>query len=81
MTNDDVHQELARFMNTLPQGLPVTEAGIEIQLLKKIFEPDEAELFCALKLTPESAAQIAERTGRSRESLEDLLGRMEAKGR
>ena len=80
MTNDDVYQELARFMNTLPQGFPATEAGIEIQLLKKVFEPDEAEIFCALKLTPESAAQIAERTVRSRESLEDLLGRMEAKG-
>ena len=80
MTSEDVYQELARFMDTLPQGFPATEAGIEIQLLKMVFEPEEAELFCALKLTPESAAQIAERTGRSRESLEGLLGRMGAKG-
>ncbi len=80
MISDDIYQELARFMDTLPQGFPATEAGIEIQLLKMVFEPDEADLFCALKLTPESAAQIAERTGRSKKSLEDLLGRMEAKG-
>jgi Fe-S-cluster-containing hydrogenase component 2 len=80
MTSDDVYRELARFMNTLPQGFPATEEGIEIQLLKKVFEPAEAELFCAVKLTPESAAQIAERTGRSGESVEELLGRMVAKG-
>jgi Fe-S-cluster-containing hydrogenase component 2 len=80
MTNEDIYQELARALNTLPQGFPATETRVEMQLLKKVFEPDEADLFCALKLTPESAAQIAERTGRSRESLEDLLGRMVAKG-
>jgi len=58
MTSDDIYQELARFMDTLPQGFPATEAGIEMQLLKMVFEPDEADLFCALKLTPESAARI-----------------------
>ena len=30
--------------------------GLEIRTLQKIFMPEEAELFCDLKLTPKPAA-------------------------
>jgi hypothetical protein len=44
------YQKLAKVLNTLPNGFPKTDSGIEIKLLKKIFRPEDAELFCDLKL-------------------------------
>jgi NAD-dependent dihydropyrimidine dehydrogenase PreA subunit len=77
---NDIYRQLAQVLDTLPNGFPSTEAGIEIQLLKKIFDPDEAELFCDLKLHLETAQQIAERTGRPLEGLEEKLTTMWKKG-
>ncbi|MFP4452884.1 MAG: ATP-binding protein [Desulfobacterales bacterium] len=74
------YQKLARVLDTLPNGFPATEDGIEIRLLEKIFEPEEAELFCELKLTFETAQQIAERTGRPIEELAAGLETMMEKG-
>ncbi|HOC59472.1 MAG: 4Fe-4S binding protein [Syntrophaceae bacterium] len=78
--NDDVYYRLAKVLDTLPNGFPATESGVEIRLLKWIFQPEEAELFCDLKLTFETVAQIAERTGRPQESLEKLLRQMAGHG-
>ena len=64
---DDAYHKLAKVLDTLPNGFPATKNGIEIKILKKIFTPEEADLFCDLRLTPETAEQIAERTGRNDE--------------
>jgi electron transport complex protein RnfB len=48
--------------------------------LKKIFRTEEANLFCVLKLTFETVEQIADRTGRPIEGLEDMLNTMWEKG-
>jgi len=77
---DDIYRRLAEVLDTLPNGFPSTESGVEIRLLKKIFEPREAELFCELKLNWETPAQIAERTGRPVEELEKRLKVMRKKG-
>jgi NAD-dependent dihydropyrimidine dehydrogenase PreA subunit len=78
--NDEAYYKLAKVLDTLPNGFPSTESGIEIRLLKKIFEPEEAELFCDLRLTPETAGQISERTNRPLEGLEEKLLSMWGKG-
>jgi len=78
--DDTVYKKLAKVLDTLPNGFPATENGLEIKLLKKVFTPDEAELFCDLKLHFETAEQIAERTGRPLEGLEDKLISMAQKG-
>ncbi len=67
---DEAYHKLANVLDTLPNGFPSTDSGIEIKILKKVFTPDEAELFCDLRLTLETAEQIAERTGRTLEGLE-----------
>jgi len=67
-------------LDSLPNGFPSTESGVEIRLLKKIFQPDEAELFCDLKLKLETAKKIAKRTGRPLEGLEEKLTGMQEKG-
>ncbi len=74
----DIYTRLAEVLDTLPNGFPSTESGIEIRLLKKIFTPEEAELFCDLRLTYETVDQIAARTGRP---LDGLKGRLIAMGR
>ena len=73
---EDIYRKLAKVMDTLPNGFPATETGLELRILGKMFTPEEADLFCDLRLTYETAEEIAERTGRPLEGLEDLLTRM-----
>jgi hypothetical protein len=71
--SEEAYQNLAKVLDTIPNGFPSTESGVEIKLLKKIFTPEEADLFCDLRLTFETAEQIAERTDRPLEGLEEKL--------
>lgn len=74
------YQNLAKVLDTLPNGFPATDSGVEIKLLEKIFLPEEAALFCDLRLTSETPEQIAERTGRPLEGLSEQLHTMWRKG-
>lgn len=78
--NDTVYQKLATVLDTLPQGFPATKSGLELKLLRKVFEPDEAQLFCELSLTPETVQEISDRTGRSIKYLEEKLTSMWERG-
>jgi Na+-translocating ferredoxin:NAD+ oxidoreductase subunit B len=78
--SDDAYRKLAKVLDTLPNGFPETESGAELKLLKKIFDPDEAELFGDLRLAFETTEQIAERTGRPLEGLEEKLLKMAERG-
>lgn len=75
-----VYEKLADVLDSLPNGFPRSESGVELDLLKKIFRPDEAELFCSLKLKKETAAQVAARTGHNPEELDKKLTSMWARG-
>ncbi len=77
---DEVYEQLAQVLGSLPYGFPRTESGVELLLLKKIFEPDEAALFCKLKLRRETSAEIAARTGLDAAELENRLTTMWARG-
>ena len=78
--SEAVYTKLAKVLDTLPNGFPGTEDGLELKILKRIFEPDEAELFCDLRIVFETPEQIAERTGRPLEGLEEKLVTMGQKG-
>jgi len=78
--NDDIYSKLAKVLDTLPNGFPSTESGVEIRLLKKIFRPEDAELFCDLRMHFETVEQIAQRTGRPLEGLERMLTTMWKRG-
>jgi len=78
--SEDVYYKLAKVLDTLPNGFPTTENGLEIKILKKIFNPEEADLFCDMKLKLETAEKIAERTGRPLQGLEETLQDMAEKG-
>jgi len=57
--NDEIYKKLAKVLDTLPSGFPQTENGVEIKLLKKLFTPEEADLFCDLKLFFETVEEIS----------------------
>ncbi len=78
--NDEVYYRLAKVLDTLPNGFPATESGLEIRILRKIFSPEEADLFCDFRLTDETAAEIAKRTGRPLKGLEEKLVLMGERG-
>jgi len=78
--DDEIYYELARVLDTLPNGFPSTESGVEIKILKKIFTPEDAKLFCQLRLTFETAKEVAQRTGWPLEGLEEQLNSMADKG-
>jgi len=71
--SEEMYLKLAKALDTLPNGFPTTESGVEIKLLKRIFRPEDTELFCDLRLNFETAEQISERTGRPLEGLEEHL--------
>jgi len=77
---DDVYKRVAGVLDTLPNGFPATESGVEIKLLKKVFTPEQADLFCEMRLTFETADEIAGRTGRPLEGLEERLVGMSKSG-
>ncbi|MBF0530243.1 MAG: 4Fe-4S binding protein [Deltaproteobacteria bacterium] len=78
--SEEIYNRLAKVLDTLPNGFPATESGIEIRLLKRIFRPEDAELFCELRLSFETTEQIAQRTNRPLEGLEDHLKEMARRG-
>ena len=78
--SEQIYKKLATILDSLPQGFPATPTGVELKILKKIFTPEEAELFCELKLKFETVDQIAERTGKDKEYLERKLTEMWKKG-
>ncbi len=76
----NVYEKLADVLDTLPNGFPRTDSGIELRILERIFRPEDAELFCDLRLHFETADQIAKRTGRPLEGLEAHLIEMGKRG-
>ena len=78
--SEEIYHNLAKVLDTLPNGFPTTDSGVELKLLKRIFRPEDAELFCDLRLDFETAQQISERTGRALEGLEEHLSDMRERG-
>ena len=76
----DVYKKLAERLDAMPHGFPETESGVELKLLRKIFTPEEAALFSDMRLTPESVAEIAQRTERDPVRTNGLLMEMMQKG-
>jgi Na+-translocating ferredoxin:NAD+ oxidoreductase subunit B len=61
--NKDVFVELAEALDSLPNGYPRTDSGVELRILKKIFSPEEAALAGKLTGTYEPVSAIAGRLG------------------
>jgi electron transport complex protein RnfB len=76
----DIYEQLAKFLDELPAGFPPTETGVELCILRRLFSPEEAELFMYLNLLGENPSVIAYRSGRPEEEIKPVLESMEKKG-
>ena len=47
------YKNLQEYLDKQPIGYPATESGIELKVLKHLFNPEEADLACKLKFIPE----------------------------
>jgi electron transport complex protein RnfB len=77
---DNVYRKLAQRLDTIPNGFPPTESGIELRLLEKIFTLEEAALASVMRLTPEPAADIAARASADPKVTSRTLKQMARKG-
>lgn len=78
--SDIVYERLQEHLDGLPVGFPKTESGVEIEILKKIFEPEEAEMALHLRHVPETLEAFCQRTDIQPKRAEDMLERMAEKG-
>jgi len=78
--DSSVYRTLAQRLDSLPNGFPPTPDGIELQLLAQLFTPDEAALTARLRLSLESAEQIALRLGGDPKALREQLKSMARRG-
>ena len=78
--SDDAYEKLALAVDLLPGGFPKTASGVELQILKKIFSPEEAAVASNMTGTSETIDAIAERSTLSQEEIEASLTEMVSKG-
>ncbi|MDH4068298.1 MAG: MarR family transcriptional regulator, partial [Dehalococcoidia bacterium] len=77
----DVYDRLRERLDMFPQGFPKTESGVELEILRHLFAPDEAEIMFRLRpWPPENVATIAERAGKDKTELAETLHGMSKKG-
>lgn len=78
--SESIYQKLQEYLNQLPSGFPKTESGVEIDLLKTMYEPDEATIALHLTPTPASATEIAAKMERDADTMTSALDRMAERG-
>ncbi|MBU3916641.1 4Fe-4S ferredoxin, partial [bacterium] len=76
----DLYEQLREKLHLLSVGFPKTDSGVELKLLRKMFDKEDAELF--LEMTPfvQKPSSIANKTGRDPEKTAELLEKMAQKG-
>ena len=77
---DDIYVRLAHFLDDLPGGYPPAESGVELRILRKLFTPEEANLFLQLSLLAEEVRVIAHRARLPLDQVGPMLEEMERKG-
>jgi electron transport complex protein RnfB len=76
----DIYRKLRVHLHKHPMGFPATKSGVEIALLKKLFEEEEAKIALALTPKPETPEKIAVKLGYNSKAMADKLDRMARKG-
>jgi len=77
---EDVYRALARRLDEIPNGFPPAPDGSELRLLARLFGPLEAALAAQMRLTPETATEIAARSGGDVQAVQALLKGMARRG-
>ena len=77
---NEVYQKLREHLNKLPLGAPKTDKEVELAFLKRLFTEEEAKIATLLTPFPEPVDAIAQRSGRDKKELSELLEKMSYKG-
>lgn len=77
---DEIYERLRTRLDEMATGFPATETGVELKLLKRLFTPEDAEMFLSLGLSPETAREVALRTGNEETAVSARLESMASKG-
>ena len=62
---DTIYKQLAVALDNLPNGFPSTDCGVEIEILKMMFSPEEALVAANMSEVYEAVTAIAECCGRT----------------
>ncbi len=79
----NVYRKLQKHINNMPVAFPESVLGLDIKLLKHLFNPEEAEIALELSALPEPLKRIHKRlakTGISIGELEEILDNLTEKG-
>ena len=72
----DVYRHLQRHLDKMPVPFPETQSGVEISLLKQLFDEEEANIALNLSALPESLDKIHARFKRGEVSREKLQSKL-----
>ena len=75
-----IYRKLRGHYHQHPLGFPETESEVELKILERLFNEEEAEMALHLTPRPETAEALAERLGKDPEELTFLLQRMADRG-
>lgn len=78
--NTDVYNRLSKALDLLPGGYPSTKSRIELQILKRIFPPEEALIASSMTGKNESIGTIAQRSGSPEGKVKEILRAMYRRG-
>jgi H+/Na+-translocating ferredoxin:NAD+ oxidoreductase subunit B len=60
-SEDQIYKKLQQHLDNFPIGMPATESGVEIEILKFFFDPLQAKIALCLNLGPKTPAKICQR--------------------
>jgi NAD-dependent dihydropyrimidine dehydrogenase PreA subunit len=78
--SDELYQRLRKAIAQHSMFFNPTPSGVEIQLLKRVFDVEEADMYLYLTWNLETPKKIAERAGQDPETVSAILKRMAEKG-
>jgi Na+-translocating ferredoxin:NAD+ oxidoreductase subunit B len=80
MENAEAYRSLAEALDRLPQGYPATTSGVELEILAKLFTPEEARTALLLGSDARTPAALAEASALDQAELRRHLKSMAGKG-
>ena len=77
---EHIYRELQKRLDLYSMGFPKTESGVELKILRYLFNEKEASLFLALSPALETPEAISERIGKPLNEIAEKLDAMAEKG-
>jgi electron transport complex protein RnfB len=78
--SDEIYRGLARRLDSIPPGFPTSASGVELELLARLYTPEEAAIVTAMRLNHEPAGAIAIRAAMDPDAAYGILHAAACKG-